>query len=92
MTNLVENQMTSTRQTETFNPMGDWTWLECIEFADGHFESVWANPYEGEDEVMFTEATPEEIASHKRIEQMRDMPEGETIPADWFSKHWFGNM
>lgn len=84
--------MTTTRPTKTFNPMADWEWLECIEYADGRFESVWANPYEGEDEVMFTEATPEEIASHKRIQEMRDMPEGTTIQAGAVMQAVFGDI
>ena len=82
-----------TRKTKHFNPQEGWDWEGCIEYADGSFDSIWSNPYEGEDEVMFTTATADEIAMHKhaeRISEQDSIPAGLVTqrivfgdPADW---------
>ena len=59
-----------TRMTHTINPAAEWEWEGCIEYADGRFESIWSNPFVGEDEITITEATSEEIARHKAVEEI----------------------
>ena len=79
-----------TRKTHTFNPNEEWEWEGCIEYKDGSFESVWSSPYEGEDEVCFTAATDEEIARHKRVQEIADQ---DTVPAGVVTERLvFGRM
>ena len=53
----------------------DWSWAGCIEYGDGSFESVWESNLN--DEVQFTEASPEQIARHHQIQAICDQ---EQIP------------
>ena len=82
--------MTRQRKTKEFNPNAEWRWEGCIEYTDGSFESVWSNPYEGQDDVIFKPATEEEIARHKCTEEVEEQ---ETIEAGVVTERLvFGRM